>query len=60
MSMASLEREILKEAREVSARPKLKKSDVVEWSTGELKPEPGETRYRLPKIGVDVCVKNNK
>ena len=42
--------------------PKLKMKDILEWSTGEIKPEPGEVTVRVPDPGVYVSVeaKNDK
>lgn len=42
MSMASLEREILAEAKTVFQNPKLRMKDIMEWSTGDIKPESDE------------------
>jgi hypothetical protein len=39
MSMAKLEREILLHSKSLFNNPKLTKNDILEWSTGEIKPE---------------------
>lgn len=57
MSMQSIEREMMIELREVAKNPKLKLKQVMEWSTGEVKAQEGETFYRLPKLGLNVAVK---
>lgn len=57
MSMQSLEKAILAEAKTVVGNKKLKMKDIMEWSTGEVKPEPGEQVFRLPDIGVNIAIK---
>jgi len=58
--MASLERAILAEAKEVIGNKKLRMKDIMEWSTGKFKAEEGEKLYHLPGIGVDIAVKEWK
>ena len=60
MSMQSLEREILAEAKEVTSNKKLRMKDIMEWSTSEIVPQPGEKIYRLPKTGVNIAVIDKK
>lgn len=57
MSMQSLEREVLAEAKEVTGNKKLRMKDIMEWSTGEIKAQPGEKIYSLPKLSVNIAVK---
>lgn len=57
MSLRTLESAILKEAKIVTGNKKLRMKDIMEWSTGEIKPEPGEKLYRLPEMGVNIAVK---
>lgn len=57
MSIASLEREILAEARTVFQNSKLRKMDIQEWSTSEIKPIDGEVVARCPVIGCYVAIK---
>lgn len=57
MSMASLERAIIEEAKIVTGNKKLRLKDLMEWSSGEIKPEPGEKVYKLPKMGVNIAIK---
>lgn len=57
MSMATLERAVLDGAREVLNNPKLRKKDLMEWSTGDIEPEDGEIVVNVPDPGVFVCVK---
>jgi hypothetical protein len=58
MGMRELESAILMELREVTGKLTLKKVDMLEWSTGEVKPETAlETVVRLPRLGINVCVK---
>ena len=57
MSMATLEREILLELKEVSGNKKIKMKDVMEWATSEVKAQDGEKYYYLPKLGIHCAVK---
>lgn len=56
MSMASLEREIIWELREVSGVPKLTMKSVREWSTSETKTQSDETHFFLPKLRIHCDV----
>lgn len=57
MSMASLERAILAEARVVTGRPKLRKKDIWEWTTGPaLTPAEGEKAFYLPDLQINTLV----
>lgn len=58
MSMATLERAILAGARGVLENPKLRRKDIMEWSSGKVLPQPGEVVVRIPDPGVWVAVKN--
>ena len=57
MSMASLEKAILEGARVVFCNPKLRKKDIVEWSSGAIMAQAGETVVGVPDLGVYVAVK---
>ena len=57
MSMATLEHAILAGARDVLGNRKLRMKDIMEWSTGDIKPQDGEVCVRVPDPGVNVCVK---
>jgi hypothetical protein len=57
MSMRTLETAITAAAREFLNYPGLRLKDVLEWSSGELKPHDGEIAFYLPDPGVFVCVK---
>ncbi len=59
MGMPELEREILAEAKTVTGNSKLKMKDIMEWSTGDVKAEEGETLYVLPGLGVNIAVKTS-
>jgi hypothetical protein len=53
MSMATLERAILANAKVVFKNPKLRMKDILEWSSGEIKPENDtEVTARIPDPGV--------
>lgn len=58
MSLATLERAILAELRVVAGDKKLQQEDIMEWSTGPVKAEEGETLYYLPELAVHVAVKD--
>lgn len=60
MSMKTLEAAILKELRVVANNPKLRQKDIMEWSTGLIEQQEGETLYFLPELGVRVAVKVEK
>lgn len=57
MSMQSLERAVLAEAKEVTSNKKLRMKDIVEWSTGEVKAQEGEKLYHLPNLAINIAVK---
>jgi hypothetical protein len=57
MSFATLERAVLAELKVVAKNSKIRLKDIMEWSTGELKPQEGETYYFLPDLKVHCCVK---
>lgn len=59
MSMKSLEKAILVEARKITGNKKLKMKDIMEWSTGEVKEFPGEVQYLLPVLSINILVKEN-
>lgn len=56
MSMATLEREILAQAKLLLNNPELKMKDILEWSTGTVVPRKDEIKFRLPQIPCNVCV----
>jgi hypothetical protein len=55
MSMRSLEAEILAQAREVFNNRKLRQKDILEWSSGHIKPQAEEVVAKLPN-GIRVAV----
>jgi hypothetical protein len=57
MGIKQLEAEILAELRKLTGNNKIRQKDIMEWSTGTIRPEEGETLYFLPEIKVNVCVK---
>jgi hypothetical protein len=61
MSMATLERAILASAKTLLKNPKLKMSDIMEWSTSEEQVRgnlaTGEKCYFVPDPGVCIAVK---
>lgn len=57
MSFRELESAILMELREVSGNRKIRLKDIMEWSTGKIEPQEGETYFYLPRHGVHACVK---
>lgn len=60
MSFATLEREILRQARIKLNNPGLKMADVMEWSSGKCEAKPDEVQIFLDKPSVSVCVKKEK
>lgn len=60
MSLATLEREIVSETREVAKRPKLRKKDLIAWSTSpdgaKVDDEAKEMQVHLPRLGVYVVI----
>lgn len=56
MSMATLEREILAQAKIALKNPKLKMKDIFEWSTGDCHGKPEEVIVHLPDPGVNIAV----
>lgn len=57
MSMRQLESAITSEARRIFDNPKLRVKDLMEWSTGQIKPQDGETVEKMPLNGVYVAIK---
>ena len=57
MSFATLERAVLAELKQVAKNSKLRLKDIMEWSTGEVKAQEGETLYFLPDLKVCCAVK---
>ena len=57
MSMATLEREILAEAKEVTGKKNLRMKDILEWSSGEVTAHKGEVVHHLPSVGVKIAIK---
>ena len=57
MSMTSLESSIWHEAQRVLNNRKMRKKDMMEWSTGNIEPREGEVVVYLPDNRVNVAVK---
>lgn len=57
MSMKALETAILNELHTVLGNNKLRKKDILEWSTGDIKAQDDETKYFLPVYQVYVVIK---
>lgn len=57
MSLRSLESAILANARHLFVNGRLRLKDIMEWSSGEIKPQAGEVTERLPEIGAWVTIK---
>ena len=60
MSMQSLEKAILAEAKEVTGNKKLRMKDIMEWSTADIEAQDGEKLYNLPGLSVNIVVKETK
>ncbi|KKL95031.1 hypothetical protein LCGC14_1858680 [marine sediment metagenome] len=59
MGMNELEKRILAEAKIITNNSKLKMKDIMEWSTGNVKAEEGETLYVLPSLSINIAVKTS-
>lgn len=57
--MNELEKRILAEAKIITNNSKLKMKDIMEWSTGNVKAEEGETLYVLPSLSINIAVKTS-
>jgi hypothetical protein len=55
--MATLERAILAELKQVAKNSKLRLKDIMEWSTGEFPDHEGEVKFFLPDLKVWCSVK---
>jgi hypothetical protein len=55
MSMAALERKIHEAAKKEFGRDDLKLKDMMEWSSGEIKAQEGESVKFVPAVGLFVC-----
>lgn len=57
MGLRELEASILVELKQIANNSKIRQKDIMEWSTGEIKPEEGESHFYLPDMKIHVCVK---
>ena len=57
MGIRELEAGILAEAKVVTGNNKLKLKNIMEWSTGNITAQAGETVYHLPETNVNVAIK---
>ncbi len=60
MSIASFERELLFELKEVTGNKKLTRNSWMEWSTTPVKAQDGELLAFLPKLSIHVAYKDKK
>jgi hypothetical protein len=58
MGMKQLELAVLYSVREVAKDKTIRLKDIMEWSTGEVKVQEGETLYKLPDLGIECAVLN--
>jgi len=56
MGIQQLESAVLAEAKIVTGNKNLRMKDIMEWSTGEVKPQEEEKLYRLPELGVNIAI----
>lgn len=56
MSVRELERSIWEEAKKVTGNPKMKLKELLEWSTGDIKPRDNEVVVYLPEHKVNIAV----
>ena len=59
MGMRELESAILAEAKIVTSKSKLRIKDIMEWSTGKIKPQVDEVRFFLPVLKVYILIKED-
>jgi hypothetical protein len=60
MSLRSFETLITATSREFFNNPKLRVKDILEWSTGEIKPQDGEVAEFIKGPGVYVAILKSK
>ena len=57
MSTRELEASILAELKQVAENHRIRQKDIMEWSTGKVEAQEGETYFFLPNLKIHVCVK---
>ena len=55
--LSKIDKTILTEVRKVKNDQTIRNKDVMEWSTGDIKPHDGEEIFRLPELGINVALK---
>ncbi len=58
MGIRQIEKAIVEEAKIVLNNPKMKLKALLEWSTGQIKPEDGEIVVFLPQYQVNIAIKS--
>ena len=56
MSLNQLETQIWRECQRILENPKMRKKDLLEWSTGEVNAAEGEILLRVDSLGVNAVV----
>ena len=56
MGMRELEAAVLAEAKIVTGNSKLRMKDIMEWSTGKIKPRVDEELFFLPELKVYIAI----
>lgn len=58
MGMKEINAAVLREVREVAKDKTICQKDIMEWSSGDIQTQAGETVYDLPELGVKCAVQN--
>ena len=56
MSVSQLESVIWRECQRILENPKMRKKDLLEWSTGEVEPRDGEIAIYIDHLGITAVV----
>ena len=56
MSLNSLETTVWRECQRLLENSKMRKKDLLEWSTGDIEPREGEILIHIPSLSINVVV----
>lgn len=56
MSLNQFESQIWRAAQRLLNNPKMRKKDLLEWSTGEVQGREGEVVLKIEELGVTIAV----
>lgn len=57
MSMSSFESQIWRQLQRILNNPRMRKKDLLEWSSGDVTPGDGEIAIRVDALGVNAVVR---